>query len=220
MIFQIADILTAGDVASIASALAREDDSFTSGSATAGWYVRDIKHNDQAAGPAAAEAIAVLKKALLAHPVFRSAARPKDFVRILVSRYRPGMAYGRHVDDALMGGMRTDLSFTCFLSDPASYDGGELVIEGHDGDTAIKLPAGAVVLYPTTSLHQVTEVTRGERLAIVGWVRSYIRGSEQRETLFDLDQTVTALAGAGLERAVVDRIFKVRNVLTRMWAED
>jgi PKHD-type hydroxylase len=116
--------------------------------------------------------------------------------------------------------MRTDLSFTCFLSDPASYDGGELVIEGHDGDTAIKLPAGAVVLYPTTSLHQVTEVTRGERLAIVGWVRSYIRGSEQRETLFDLDQTVTALAGAGLERAVVDRIFKVRNVLTRMWAED
>jgi PKHD-type hydroxylase len=103
MIFQIADILTAGDVASIASALAREDDSFTSGSATAGWYVRDIKHNDQAAGPAAAEAIAVLKKALLAHPVFRSAARPKDFVRILVSRYRPGMAYGRHVDDALMG---------------------------------------------------------------------------------------------------------------------
>jgi PKHD-type hydroxylase len=112
------------------------------------------------------------------------------------------------------------MSFTVFLSDPHSYDGGALVVEAPDGDTEIKLDAGSLVLYPTTSLHRVEEVTRGERLAIVGWVRSYIRSAEQRETLFDLDQVVAALKSQSADRAMMNPVMKVRNTLTRMWAED
>jgi PKHD-type hydroxylase len=220
MILQIADVLSAEQVTNMRATLVGEAAGFTSGKATAGWYVKDIKHNDQAAGPAAESAVAAVKQALLSNVVFRSSARPKEFVKVLVSRYQPGMAYGTHVDDALMGGKRTDMSFTLFLSEPEHYDGGELVIEGNDGDSMIKLPPGSLVLYPTTSLHRVNEVTRGERLAIVGWVRSYFRSPEQRETLFDLDQAIAGLQGAGVERAVSDRVFKVRNILTRMWAED
>ncbi len=220
MILQIADVLTAEQAANLRATLNQDAAGFSSGKATAGWYVKDIKHNDQAAGPAADAAVAAVKQALLANAIFRSAARPKDFVRILVSRYRPGMSYGTHVDDALMGGVRTDMSFTLFLSEPESCAGGELVIEGNDGDSAIKLSPGSLVLYPTTSLHRVNEVTKGERLAIVGWVRSFIRNPEQRETLFDMDIAIAGLQGAGVERSVSDRVFKVRNMLTRMWAED
>lgn len=220
MILQIADVLTPEQVTKLRAILAGDSASFASGKATAGWYVKDIKNNDQATGPVAEEAIGVARQALMAHPVFVSGARPKEFVKLLVSRYRPGMAYGTHVDDALMGGKRTDMSFTLFLADPASYDGGELVIEGHDGDSTIKLPAGGLVLYPTTSLHRVNEVMRGERLAIVGWVRSFIRSPEHRETLFDLDQAIAGLKASAVDRAVTDHVFKVRNNLTRMWAED
>jgi PKHD-type hydroxylase len=220
MLLQIADVLGAETVESLRQSLVQEADRFTSGKATAGWYARDIKSNDQSKGPAALAAMELVKSTLLTHGVFVSAARPKSFVKTLVSRYKSGMHYGTHVDDALMGGVRTDLSFTLFLSDPASYEGGELVVEGHDGNTEVKLPAGSLVLYQTTSLHRVNEVTDGERLAIVGWVRSFIRSPEQRETLFDLDQIVATLKASNADRNLMNPVMKVRNTLTRMWAED
>jgi PKHD-type hydroxylase len=220
MMMQIANVLTPEQVKDIVAALAADGESFSSGKSTAGWHAKGVKNNEQSRGSAAQMATAAAREALLKHPVFAAAARPRDFVRILVSRYRPGMAYGSHVDDAIMDGKRTDMSFTLFLSEPASYDGGELVIEATGGDTVIKLAPGDMVLYQTTSLHRVEEVTRGERLAIVGWVRSYIRNPEHRELLFDLDQTVAALREIKADRRLLDRVFKVRNTLTRMWAED
>ncbi len=220
MLLQITDVLSLENAQSIREALTREGDYFTSGKATAGWHAKGVKDNEQSTGPTALKAIDMVKTALSQHPVFESAARPKVFVKMLVSRYSPGMHYGRHVDNALMGGTRTDMSFTLFLSDPASYDGGELRLEGHDGDTDVKLPAGGLVLYPTTQLHQVMAVTRGERLAIVGWVRSFIRNTEARETLFELDQIVAQLRPREGDRGLLDQIFKVRNTLTRMWVED
>jgi PKHD-type hydroxylase len=220
MMLQIAGVLDSETVENIRARLEVEEAAFTSGKATAGWYAKDVKHNDQALGPTAIAVMEQVKTALMSHAVFVSAARPKSFVKTLVSRYRPGMHYGTHVDDALMGGVRTDLSFTLFLAEPASYDGGELVIEAPDGETEVKLPPGGMVLYPTTSLHRVNEVTRGERLAVVGWVRSYIRSAEQRETLFDLDQVVAALNVSGADRVLMNPVMKVRNSLTRMWAED
>ncbi len=220
MILQISDVLPAPDVVAMGESLLAEDSSFTAGNTTAGWFAKDVKHNDQSSGSAAVAAMEKVKAALLAHGVFVSAARPKLFVKTLVSRYRPGMHYGSHVDNALMGGIRTDLSFTLFLSDPETYDGGELVIEGHDGNTEVKLAAGSLVLYPTTSMHHVAEVTRGERLAVVGWVRSYIRSAEQRETLFDLDQLVATLHDQHAGRTMMNPVMKVRNTLTRMWVED
>jgi PKHD-type hydroxylase len=220
MLLQIADILSLDAVENILKSLNDESQSFEQGTSTAGWYAKDVKSNDQSRGPAAMAAMELVTSKLLTHGVFVSAARPKSIVKTLVSRYRPSMHYGTHVDDALMGGVRTDLSFTLFLSDPSTYDGGELVVEGHDSDTDVKLRAGSVVLYPTTSLHRVNEVTRGERLAVVGWVRSFIRSAEQRETLFDLDQIVLSLKAADVDRALMNPVMKVRNSLTRMWAED
>jgi PKHD-type hydroxylase len=220
MMLQIAGVLASETVDNMCKALAGEDAAFQSGKTTAGWYAKDVKHNDQALGPTAIAVMEQVKTALMSHAVFVSAARPKSFVKTLVSRYRPGMHYGTHVDDALMGGVRTDLSFTLFLAEPASYDGGELVIEAPDGETEVKLPPGGLVLYPTTSLHRVNEVTRGERLAVVGWIRSYIRSAEQRETLFDLDQVMAGLKASGTDRVLMNPVMKVRNSLTRMWAED
>jgi PKHD-type hydroxylase len=127
-----------------------------------------------------------VEQALLHHEVFVAAARPKRLVRLLISRYEPGMTYGTHVDDALMDGVRPDLSFTLFLSDPATYEGGALVIEDTYGERMVKLPAGELILYPSTTLHRVDPVTSGVRLAAVGWVRSYVRDPEHREILFDL----------------------------------
>ncbi len=219
MLLQISDILSQNQAAALAHSL-RSSPDFHPGKATAGWNVRDIKHNEQNAGPVAQAAIEQAQQALLKHPIFMSVARPKEFVKLLVSRYQPGMSYGRHVDDAIMGGKRTDMSFTLFLSPPQEYDGGELMIEATDGDSEIKLQAGSLILYPTNALHQVMPVTRGERLAVVGWVRSYIRSPEQREVLFDLDQHIAALTHGGANRELTDRAFKVRNTLTRMWAED
>jgi PKHD-type hydroxylase len=220
MLLQIADVLGAAKLQNICDSLLKDAASFVSGKSTAGSQARLVKNNDQSSGPAAQAAIAAVGEALMGHAVFKAAARPKEIMGMLVSRYRSGMSYGSHVDDALIGGKRTDLSFTLFLSEPDTYDGGDLVIEGNDGENAIKLAAGSVVVYPTTSLHRVSEVTRGERLVVVGWVRSFIRSGEQREILFDLDQTVAALMGASANRAVTDRVIKTRNNLTRMWAED
>lgn len=216
----LSDLLTPATVKALCDALAGEEASFTSGKSTAGWNARSVKSNDQSDGPAAREAMRVVSEALMAHPVFRSAARPKGFVKLLVSRYRPGMSYGSHVDDALMGGIRNDLSFTVFLSAPADYDGGELVLEGAGGDEAIKLTAGSAFLYPTTALHRVSEVTRGERLVVVGWVRSFIRDAARREVLFDLDQAVAALKATKAARDLLNLVAKSRNNLIRMWAED
>ncbi len=139
---------------------------------------------------------------------------------LMFSRYEPGMRYGLHVDDAIMGGMRSDVAFTLFLSEPESYDGGELMIDSAAGEDAIKLAPGALVAYPATSLHRVAEVTRGARLAAVGWARSFVRDAAQRELLFDLDtarRTLFAQHGPSREFELMSK--SLTNLL-RMWAED
>ncbi len=220
MFLQIQNVLSAAQVEAIRERVESHPQDFEDGRRTAGWHAKAVKDNEQAKGDTAAAIREVVEKSLLAHPVFKAAAMPKSFVKTLVSRYRPGMSYGTHVDDALMGGVRTDLSFTLFLSEPETYDGGALVIEGNDGDSEIKLPPGSLVLYPTTTLHRVSEVTRGERLAFVGWVRSYIRSHEDREILFDLENVIATLRQSGSDRAILDRLLKVKANLLRNWAED
>jgi PKHD-type hydroxylase len=200
--------------------IASRKDKFLSGEKTAGWHAREVKQNEQLDEKSAATITAKISATLLANPVFAAAARPKTFVKIMVSRYRPGMEYGLHVDDALMSGVRTDLSFTLFLSDPATYEGGELVIEGNDGMQEIKLPPGSLILYPTTTLHRVAPVKKGERIAIVGWVRSFIRNHEQREILFDLDNAIAMARADNAGRETIDRLLKVKMNLLRQWAED
>lgn len=193
---------------------------FDDGRKTAGRFAKGVKSNGQAAPSPERDAIlAQVGRAIAAHPVFRSAARPKSTTPLILSRYGEGQTYGLHVDDALMQGLRTDLSFTLFLADPASYDGGALIIQDHFESRAIKLNAGDMILYPSTTLHQVEPVTRGERLAVVGWVQSLIRDGAQREMLFDLDQAVETCFATEGKSAQFDRLAKTRSNLLRMWAE-
>lgn len=192
------------------------------GRQTAGWAAREVKRNEQAdAGQAELTALQDEIRALLgAHPLLRLYARPQRIASPLLSRYRVGMRYGRHVDDALMGepALRTDLAFTLFLSPPEDYDGGELVLEGHDGETPVKLAAGSLVLYATGQTHRVEEVTRGERLAAVGWIQSHVRDPAQRDILFDLDRTRRALFERDGDTEEFATLSRSSAALLRMWA--
>ena len=216
MTLAIAGILTGAEVAAIRDAAA--DLPFGDGRATAGARAREVKANDQALPSTGRDAILdKARAAIQAHPVFRAAARPRHLTPLLLSRYRVGQTYGLHVDDALMGGLRTDLSFTLFLSDPDTYDGGALAIEDRLGPREVRLAAGDMILYPSTTLHRVTPVTRGERLAIVGWVESWMRGAAEREVMFDLDQIAAGMP-PDAPRELADLLAKVKSNLTRLWA--
>ncbi len=195
---------------------------FVDGRATAGELAAKVKNNHQVDGrdPLIPEMRQIVDDCLAGSQLFNSAARPQHVRPPLFSRYVPGMEYGNHVDDAIMNGRRMDLSFTLFLSDPESYDGGELVIDSTSGEQEIKLPAGSAVLYPATSLHRVAPVTRGQRLAAVTWVRSLIRDAQQREILFDLDRVQDSLFKRDGKSMETDLLAKTQSNLLRLWAED
>jgi PKHD-type hydroxylase len=193
---------------------------FKDGAKTAGRFAREVKANDQAAASPERDAVLnMVSQALQANPLFAAAARPKAMTPLILSRYRAGQTYGLHVDDALMGGVRTDISFTLFLSPPETYDGGALIIEDSLEARAVKLSAGSVFLYPSTTLHRVEPVTAGERLVVVGWVQSRIRAAEKREILFDLDRSIAELHASAGKSALFDTLCKTRSNLLRMWAE-
>lgn len=220
MLHRLSSVLNASDLAAIRD-LVSDRSIFADGARTAGSAARQVKVNRQASpGPKTDAARRLAETALSRHAVFKEAAVPKRILRTLISLYGPGDAYGLHVDDALMGPSRSDLSFTLFLSDPQDYDGGALVLHDSSGATEVKLAAGDAVLYPTGALHEVAEVTRGERLAVVGWVRSFVRRADQREILFDLALTARALFERDGKSAEFDRIAKTRGNLLRLWAED
>jgi PKHD-type hydroxylase len=219
MILAIADVLSAADVAEVRAGLASA--SFVDGKATAGWSAKLVKANLQAAGGSELERVrSLIETRLAAHAVFALATRPKTVLGPLFSRYDPGHAYGAHVDDALMGGVRTDVSFTLFLSAPESYDGGELVIDSVAGEDAFKLAPGSALTYPSNTLHRVAPVTRGQRLAAVGWVRSYIREAAHRELLFELETARRRLFERDGKTADGDLLAKCAANLLRMWCED
>jgi PKHD-type hydroxylase len=160
-----------------------------------------------------------VSKAILDNDVFAAAVRPKALTPLLFSRYGSGKEYGTHVDNPLIDGVRTDVSFTLFLAPPDSYDGGELVLETLSGEEDIKLPAGHLVAYPSTTLHRVAPVTAGERLAAVGWAQSYIRDGARREVLFDLETARRRLFEQSGKTPEFDLLAKSAANLFRMWAE-
>ncbi len=218
MVTVIGNVLSTAEVAALREAAA--DLPFADGQATAGRYAAGVKNNEQAeSSPALAAILDKVKAALDGNALFRSVARPRRYTRMLVSRYAPGMEYGAHVDDAIMGGARTDLSFTLFLSDPESYDGGGLIMQEQVEDRRFRLDPGDMVLYPTGQLHRVEPVTRGARLAVVGWVQSWVRDPAQREVLHDLDTATQAVFDAGGKSPHFDRLLKAKTNLYRMWAE-
>ena len=198
------------------------------GAATAGSRSVAVKQNLQLerTDPVAIELGNRILARLGRNPLFLSAALAEAIWPPVFNCYRDGGHYGSHTDAALMlrpdtgQSLRSDLSATLFLSDPASYDGGELVIEGQFGAQSVKLAAGDMVLYPSSSLHQVTPVTRGERICAITWIQSAVSDGGARELLFDLDQSIQAL---GPSRPVddpdVNRLVHVYHNLLRRWAK-
>jgi PKHD-type hydroxylase len=219
MILAIADALTKADIAEVHAGLATA--TFVAGKATAGWSAKLVKANLQALdSPELHRLRTLLQARLVAHAVFGLATRPKTILGPLFSRYEPGHEYCPHVDDAMMGGVRTDVSFTLFLSAPESYDGGELVLDSPAGADTFKLDAGNIIVYPSTMLHHVAPVTRGQRLAAVGWVRSYIRHAAQRELLFELETARRRLFEREGKTPDGDLLAKCAANLLRMWCQE
>ncbi len=160
--------------------------------------------------------------ALKRSQTFQRATLPRTIRPPLISRYRAGMNYGLHVDNAMMGrGVkeRSDISVTVFLSDPGDYDGGELVIDEVHEAREIKLPAGAAVVYPSGCLHRVAPVARGARLAAVTWVESHVRDPMRREVLHDLDLVRRRLMKDAVDWDETDLAYKVYANLLRLWAD-
>jgi len=222
MILCIADILTSDELADIRKTLGRE--SFSPGEKTAGWAAREVKHNLQleAGKPVRDRLQTGIADALARSELFALAAAPKTISPILFSRYETGMGYGDHVDNAVMSGkpsIRSDLSFTIFLGDPEEYDGGELSIEDMQGTQSFKLSAGAMLLYPSTSLHRVETVTRGVRSVAVGWVQSLIRSAEHRQMLFDLETVRREMFLRDGKTASFDTLSKTVSNLWRLWVD-
>ena len=202
MNFQVFRILEIHEVNRIDQALARQV--FVDGKVTANGLAREVKRNLQVerSGPDLTDLDQIVLSGLRRHEAFQAFALPKRMMLPIFSRYESGMEYGWHVDDAVMGtgtqALRSDLAITIFLSDPASYVGGELILETSSGEQEIKLDAGEAVVYSATSVHRVAAITQGIRVAAVTWVQSAVRDERLRGILFDLGTAIKqADAGAG-----------------------
>ena len=226
MMLAIPGLLDAAKVQALRAELLASD-AWVDGRATAGWQGAPVKRNLQLdeGSPAAARAQTAVLEALQTHPLFISAALPNRVYPPMFNRYGEGMGFGAHVDGAVRIDprtglkLRTDLSATLFLTDPGDYDGGELEIADAYGVQAVKLNAGDLILYPATSLHQVTPVTGGERLAAVFWVQSLVREDSRRKILFDLDQAIQALNRTDADPEARRDLVGCYHNLLREWAE-
>lgn len=198
---------------------------FTDGRRTAGFAAARVKHNQEAhLEPERMKLLVRILMASLGHSdLFRFAALPHRVADPIVARYEPGMSYGDHVDDAIMGTtgprFRTDVSMTVFLNRPETYDGGELVVRTTFGEKEVKLAAGDAVIYPSSSLHHVAPVTRGERLVILTWIQSYVRDAARRELLYELNQAREPLLREAPESKITGHVDKTYANLLRLWAE-
>jgi PKHD-type hydroxylase len=228
MILCIPSILAPLEVAECRKIL--ESALWEDGKATAGHQASKVKDNMQIPGdhPAARQVGDIILKALASNPLFMSAALPLHILPPMFNSYSGGQTYGTHVDGSIRSmpdghRIRTDLSCTLFFAEPEEYDGGELIIEDTYGAKSVKLNAGEMVLYPSTSLHQVTPVTRGTRLCSFFWLQSMIRSDERRSLLFDLDIAIQRLVGGRPEDQLVaestTQLSGVYHNLLRQWAE-
>ncbi|MDD4914319.1 MAG: Fe2+-dependent dioxygenase [Methylococcales bacterium] len=225
MLLHIENILTAEELAHIDHLLTQAE--FVDGRITAGYQSTAVKNNLQLTeqSPLANKLGDLVLAALERCPQFTSAALPRRIYPPLFNRYATGMGFGNHVDNAVRGlshPMRTDLSVTLFLSKPDDYDGGELVIDDTYGCHHVKLPAGDLVLYPASSLHRVTPVTRGARTACFFWMQSMIRDDARRRILYDMDQAIIGLHRSvpnSLENPELLRLAGCYHNLLRQWVE-
>jgi PKHD-type hydroxylase len=198
---------------------------FVDGKLSAGAAARRVKANEERdRGAGGMERLdRLVMGALARHPAYRNGALPLHAASPLYARYRPGMTYGEHLDDPIMGAegvlYRSDIAVTVFLSEPEAYDGGELVIRTAAGEQKVKEAAGDAVLYPASTIHQVSPVTRGERLVAVTWVQSLVRDPARRELLYGLNLAREKLLAAAPEAEETAQVNAAYLNLIRMWSD-
>jgi PKHD-type hydroxylase len=224
MMVHIPHVLTPEQIARCKEVMTKA--AWVDGNVTAGHQSRKVKYNLQLPEDSAEarELGDMVLQALARNPLFVSAALPKQVLPPLFNRYDAGMVFGSHVDNAIREHftgvrIRTDISSTLFISDPEDYDGGELIVEDTYGNHAVKLPAGDMVVYPGTSLHHVTPITRGSRIASFFWTQSMIRDDAQRALLFDLDMSIIGLTKDHPDHPSVVQFTSIYHNLLRQWAE-
>lgn len=226
MLICVPDVLGKEEVADFRRIMDAE--AWEDGRSTAGAQSAEVKKNDQLPpdSPVARELGQRVVRALAANSLFVSAAVPLHIFPPLFNSYQPGQFFGEHVDNCIRGDnltglrIRTDLSATLFLSEPDEYDGGELVIDDYYGSQRVKLPAGHLVLYPSTSLHMVTPVTRGVRVCSFFWLQSMIRDAHARRMIFDMDNAIQELVTRlGRNDPEVRKLTNIYHNLIRYWAE-
>jgi PKHD-type hydroxylase len=225
MLLHIPDILSHEQVVQMRTALDAAD--WTDGRETVGVQGARVKRNEQLpdAAPLRQQLGQLVLSALAKHPVYHAATLPLRTLPPRFNRYAGGGHYGMHVDGAVMalpadiGQLRSDVSCTLFLSDPDDYDGGELIVSDTYGEHEVKLPAGDMIIYPSSSLHRVAEVTRGTRVASFFWVQSLIRDDNRRRLLFELDTSIQTLARTGADAGAVLQLTGTYHNLLRQWAE-
>jgi PKHD-type hydroxylase len=227
MLVKIADVLSAGQLDALRRSLEEPRAPWVDGRATAGHQGATVKNNRQLdeSSATARDLGGLVIAELERNAAFISVVLPHRVYPPMFNRYTDGMQFGTHVDGAVraMPGsgqkLRTDLSATLFLSPPESYDGGELIIEGDLGGESLKLPAGALAVYTSTSRHRVAPVTRGVRLACVFWIQSLIREDVKREQLFELDRTIQRLTALQSDGDCLVRLAGHYHSLLRLWTE-
>ncbi len=224
MLLHIPNVLSADELRALRQRLDTAD--WTDGRETVGAQGAQVKRNEQLpdASPLKAELGAVVQGALQRNPLFFAAALPLRILPPRFNRYQGGGTYGFHVDGAVManGGhrhLRSDVSCTLFLSAPDEYAGGELVVSDTYGEHEVKLPAGDLIVYPSSSLHQVNPVTRGARLASFFWVQSMVRDDAQRRLLWETDTALERLRQSGADAAAVLQLTNVYHNLLRRWSQ-
>jgi PKHD-type hydroxylase len=227
MLLHLKNVLEAGELAT-ARALLGDDAPWKDGRSSAGAQAAPRKNNEQLAqdSAAATQLRALVLAAVRRDPLFFSAALPRKIFNPLFNRYRgDSNHYGAHIDGAVLRSqhpaewVRTDLSCTLFLADPGDYDGGELVIREPQGEQRLKLPAGDLLLYPGSTLHEVLPVTRGARLASFFWIESMVRSAEQRQLLFEMDMALLQLRQRSPDDEALVRLTGTYHNLLRMWAD-
>jgi PKHD-type hydroxylase len=225
MMVHVPKVLTAEQVARCRDVMLKA--AWIDGRVTAGHQSQKVKNNLQLpeTSPEARELGDMVLSALGRNSLFFSAALPKQVFPPLFNRYDAGMTFGPHVDNAIRGYLdtplqiRTDVSATLFISGPDEYDGGELVVSDTYGQHAVKLPAGDLVIYPGTSLHHVTPITRGSRIASFFWIQSMIRDVTRRSLLFDLDTAIIRLSRDHPDHPSVVELTSIYHNLLRQWSE-
>ena len=223
MMIHIPGVLNAEQVARCREVMTAA--SWVDGRVTAGHQSAQVKHNLQLPenSPEARELGDMVLDALGRSSLFMSFVLPKQVFPPLFNRYDAGMTFGAHVDNSIRAGngarIRTDVSSTLFISSPEDYDGGELVVQDTYGEHTVKLPAGDMIVYPATSLHNVTPITRGSRIASFFWTQSMIREESRRSLLFEMDMAIIKLNRDHPDHASVVELTAVYHNLLRQWAE-